>query len=57
MERARWMRKQELNVVVPEDFSDDIGVQPPLGFWDPLNMLGDEKKYESLRYCEKKHGI
>lgn len=40
------------------DFSDALGAQPPLGFWDPLNLLkdADEERFERLRYVEVKHG-
>lgn len=39
-------------------FEDELGVQPPLGFWDPLGMLssGDEATFNRLRYVEIKHG-
>ena len=40
------------------DFSDALGAQAPLGFWDPLNILDDvsEERFERLRFVEKKHG-
>ena len=33
-------------------FADEIGVQPPLGFWDPLGMLNDadQERFDALRY-------
>ena len=39
-------------------FENAIGVQPPLGFWDPLGLLadGDVAKFERLRTVETKHG-
>ena len=39
-------------------FEDELGVQPPLGFYDPLGLVedGDEAKFERLRYVEIKHG-
>eukprot|EP00980_Cylindrotheca_fusiformis_P016714 scaffold5024_cov136-Cylindrotheca_fusiformis.AAC.43 len=39
-------------------FEDALGAQPPLGFWDPLNMLdgADEERFNRLRYVEIKHG-
>lgn len=39
-------------------FSDALGAQAPLGFWDPLNILEDasEERFERLRFIEKKHG-
>lgn len=39
-------------------FEDELGAQPPLGFWDPLNMLADadQERFDRLRYVEIKHG-
>jgi hypothetical protein len=39
-------------------FEDELGAQPPLGFFDPLGLVadGDEEKFERLRYTEIKHG-
>ncbi len=39
-------------------FEEELGVQPPLGFFDPLGMLasGDEATFNRLRYVEIKHG-
>merc|ERR1712154_208624 len=40
-------------------FEDELGAQPPLGFFDPFGMLsGDatEERFERLRYVELKHG-
>jgi len=44
--------------VVQADFSGEIGVQAPLGLWDPLNLLADadEEKFARLRTVETKHG-
>ena len=35
-----------------------MGAQPPLGFWDPLNLLkdADEERFDRLRTVENKHG-
>ncbi|CAJ1930569.1 unnamed protein product [Cylindrotheca closterium] len=43
---------------VSASFEDALGVQPPLGFWDPLNILenADEERFNRLRYVEIKHG-
>ena len=39
-------------------FENEIGAQPPLGFWDPLGLLkdADEEKFARLREVETKHG-
>ncbi len=39
-------------------FESEIGSQPPLGFWDPLNLLedADQERFDRLRYVEIKHG-
>ena len=39
-------------------FADELGAQPPLGFFDPLGLVadGDTEKFERLRYVEIKHG-
>merc|ERR1711956_45591 len=37
---------------------EELGVQPPLGFFDPLNLLenADQERFDRLRYVEIKHG-
>merc|ERR1712018_199910 len=39
-------------------FESELGVQPPLGFYDPLGMLddADQERVDRLRYVELKHG-
>eukprot|EP00536_Pseudo-nitzschia_multiseries_P001428 jgi/Psemu1/300769/fgenesh1_kg.18_\ len=39
-------------------FENELGAQPPLGFFDPLNLVadGNEEKFARLRYVELKHG-
>jgi hypothetical protein len=39
-------------------FEDELGVQEPLGFFDPLGLLAeaDVERFERLRYVELKHG-
>lgn len=39
-------------------FEDELGVQPPLGFFDPLGLLADadQAKFDRLRAVEIKHG-
>ena len=40
------------------NFRDALGAQPPLGFWDPLNILedADQERFDRLRFVELKHG-
>ena len=40
------------------DYSKELGVQAPLGFFDPLGLLrdADQEKFDHYRYCELKHG-
>ena len=37
-------------------FEDELGAQPPLGFYDPLGLVadGDEANFDRLRYVEIK---
>ncbi len=39
-------------------FENELGAQPPLGFFDPLGLVadGDQEKFNRLRYVELKHG-
>jgi len=39
-------------------FESELGVQPPLGFFDPLGLLDEagQKRFDRLRYVEIKHG-
>lgn len=39
-------------------FENELGAQPPLGFFDPLGLVadGDQDKFDRLRYVELKHG-
>merc|ERR1712071_208093 len=39
-------------------FESELGVQDPLGFFDPLNLLedADQDRFDRLRYVEIKHG-
>merc|ERR1719229_2175764 len=39
-------------------FESELGVQAPIGFWDPLNLLedADQERFDRLRYVEIKHG-
>jgi hypothetical protein len=39
-------------------FKDEVGAQVPLGFWDPMSMLGSDNpsRFNRLREVEIKHG-
>merc|ERR1712079_994468 len=39
-------------------FESELGVQPPVGFWDPVGFTkdGDEKAFKRRRSVEIKHG-
>ena len=39
-------------------FENEVGAQPPLGFYDPLGLLNDadSARFNRLRYVEVKHG-
>jgi len=40
-------------------FEEELGAQPPLGFFDPFGLLSgdvDEERFNRLRYVEIKHG-
>jgi hypothetical protein len=51
---ARVARSSSLKM----GFENEIGVQRPLGFWDPLNLLkdADQDRFDRLRTVETKHG-
>lgn len=51
-------RKLEQQKALRMEFSDALGAQAPLGFWDPLNILEDAtaERFERLRFIENKHG-
>jgi hypothetical protein len=51
-------RKRSSSATTLLAFEDEVGVQPPLGFFDPLGLVadGDERKFNRLRYVELKHG-
>jgi len=39
-------------------YEKELGAQPPLGFFDPLQLLkdADQAEFDRLRYIEVKHG-
>ena len=50
--------KQAASSTALKAFEDELGAQPPLGFFDPLGLVadGDQEKFDRLRYVEIKHG-
>lgn len=50
--------KQASASVALKAFDGELGVQEPLGYWDPLGLVadGDKTKFDRLRYVELKHG-
>jgi len=50
--------KQAVRSTSLNAFENEIGAQPPLGFFDPLGLVadGDQEKFDRLRYVEIKHG-
>ena len=50
--------KQAATSTALKAFEDELGAQPPLGFFDPLGLVadGDQEKFDRLRYVEIKHG-
>ena len=49
---------QKASTTALNAFEDELGAQPPLGFFDPLGLVedGDQEKFDRLRYVEIKHG-
>ena len=50
--------KQAAKSTALNAFENELGAQPPLGFYDPLGLVadGDQAKFDRLRYVEIKHG-
>ena len=50
--------KQAATSTTLKAFEDELGAQPPLGFFDPLGLVedGNEANFDRLRYVEIKHG-
>ncbi|KAI2507609.1 chlorophyll A-B binding protein [Fragilaria crotonensis] len=46
------------SVATSMSFEDELGAQPPLGFFDPFGQLSgeDQERFDRLRYVEIKHG-
>jgi hypothetical protein len=51
-------RSQNNGVATQMSYEEEVGAQPPLGFWDPLGLLkdADAERFNRLRYVEIKHG-
>merc|ERR1712160_123934 len=52
------VQTQSSSLTALSAFEDELGAQPPLGFFDPLGLVadGDQEKFDRLRYTEIKHG-
>jgi hypothetical protein len=50
--------KQAVRSTAVKAFEGELGVQAPLGFFDPLGLVadGNEANFDRLRYVEIKHG-
>ena len=50
--------KRSTSSALKMSFEQEIGAQPPLGFWDPLGLLkdADQERFDRLRTVEIKHG-
>ena len=51
--------KQAVSSSALKAFEDELGAQPPLGFYDPLGLVadGDQDKFDRLRYVEIKVSV
>lgn len=51
-------QKSSSSALSANKFANEVGAQIPLGFFDPLGMLGDEDqgRFDRLREVEIKHG-
>lgn len=52
------VQTQKISSTALSAFENELGAQPPLGFWDPLNFSedGDLEKFDRYRFVELKHG-
>ncbi|EEC45673.1 protein fucoxanthin chlorophyll a/c protein [Phaeodactylum tricornutum CCAP 1055/1] len=55
---APTQSSSRVSVATNMAFRDELGAQPPLGFFDPLGLVkdGDQATFDRLRYVEIKHG-
>merc|ERR1719199_605314 len=46
------------SAAVSMSYDKELGVQKPLGYWDPLNLLegAPQERFDRLRHVELKHG-
>ena len=51
------LKREKLNKTTFNNFENEIGAQPPVGFWDPLGILddADQVRFNKLREIEMKH--
>jgi len=56
--RSRSGGTVKQSLIVTRAFENELGVQPPVGFFDPLGFArdGDEMKFKRRRASELKHG-
>jgi len=55
---APSMQRPSASTTSLSAFEDELGAQPPLGFFDPLDLVGsaDQDTFDNLRFVEIKHG-
>ena len=48
----------KVSLAAANDFADEMGAIPPVGFWDPLGLASniDQETFERYRFLEIKHG-
>ena len=51
-------QQQSSSTAINMAFENELGAQPPLGFFDPLGIVADadQEAFDRLRYVEIKHG-
>jgi len=55
---APVMKNARTSMNLKMSFEDELGVLPPVGYWDPLGLVadGDAEKFALYREAEIKHG-
>jgi hypothetical protein len=55
---ATTVKELSLQATSTSPFKDELGAQMPLGFWDPMSLLGSDNvgRFNRLREVEIKHG-